>query len=502
MKSSTKSGFDVLRHSRAWAIALMALIVVAIMSCAVTAFAAPESSSTKAASSSSSQTVSTTKDSSSSASASSSESSAASSSSSTDATSSAAALTGTEGTAVDANLYANQSDGFPLGYDLFVVGDSVGTANSEVYANLFTAGRTINVNQTSIGTDGFISGQTIEMSEVTAANSLYIAGYNITISGTTARELFAAGNNVNISADATNAQIYGKTVYLKGTYEGTVKVEAETVVVDPYLVVNGELDITADSEPSIATTATIASYNFTPADSGSIFTTSGSADIGSEAWLKALLVTFLTLLVSLIFLLLVLPTRAVNKTGSIIRNRPIQTFIGGMLAIIVIPAAIIGLFIAQIGWPVATFLLALLVATAFISVPYGALALGRAFLHGINKWVSTLLFMILFALLLSLPIVEFVLIVLCVIIAWGSAIQAWWIWRRGIELEDEFDDGPDGGEFVVPRGNHAQVAAPAETTGSQPAVPRYQVPSNIPRVNQQGNDAGNTQGWDYPTNQR
>lgn len=504
MKSNMKSGLATRRHPRICAFALMALVAAAIMLCAANALAAPESSSTKTATSSSSQAASSAKESSSTAKDSSSQSASSSSatSSSADGSSSSAGQMDSQSTVPEQNPYAGESDGFPLGYDLLLAGDNISASASEVFANLFAAGRLVNVNQTTIGTDGFIAGETVNIENVKANNGIYAAGNSVTISDTSGRELFAAGNNLNISADMQNARIYGKTVFLKGTYEGDVEVDANTVIVDPYIVVKGELKIIAESEPSIASTASLGSYQFTPANSASFLASDSTAEIGSEAWLQSLLAILLTLLVSLVFLLLVLPNRTVNATGAIVRNRPIATIISGLLAIIVIPAAILGLFISQIGWPVAGFLFALLLAATLISVPYGALALGRAFLRRINKWLSTLLFMIIFALLLSLPIVEFVLIVLCVIIAWGSAIQGWWVWRRGIELEDEDGDDPKAGGFVVPRGDHSQPiqpVVPEKGFANQPANGYHRAPGTIAPPSQTGN-AG--QGWNFPADRR
>lgn len=430
---------------------------------------------------------------------------AAESSSTAASSSSAVALVEDEDEeAADLEDYADDGDlgaegGIALGYDLFLSDESVESLGTEVFANLFSVGRSIDLKAAEVGADAFIAGETINISDSRLGSNLFLAANNITVSGTTGEILFAAGNNLDISADMEGANIAGNTVFLKGTYEGDVNVSANTVVIDPYIVVDGNLSVEAESEPSIAATAKIGSYEYTPTDSeeGAGFGVSlfGSNEIGSQAWIEDLVVTFITLLVAAIILLLALRTEVTDATGRLTRRRPVAILVTGLISIIAIPLAVIGLFICMVGWPVATALIACTVCVVVLSLVYTAVAIGRAAFPRMNRWVSSLIFAVLFALLMSLPIVDFVLVVLSVIFALGSAIQGWWVWRRGKDLSDPEADA----EFAVPRGEYQddELRGGAE----EAPAPRPLTPSSIPQTTVPSDAAvpsNTTQTWSMP----
>ncbi|MDO5118063.1 MAG: hypothetical protein Q4D34_06215, partial [Eggerthellaceae bacterium] len=222
-----------------------------------------------------------------------SESTAAAESSSTTADAADAADAATEAEATEIDLAA---EGVPLGDDLFYAGNNIVLTGDNVKANMFVGASSIDMKQATVGADAFIAGETINISDMSAKNNLFVAGNNITVSGTTGKTLFVAGNNLDIAADANDVYAAGRTIFLKGTFEGNVSLSADSVVIDPYIVVKGTLDVHASSEPTIASTAKITNYEFTQEESSSIDISQGFADIGSEAWLKSLLMTLISLL--------------------------------------------------------------------------------------------------------------------------------------------------------------------------------------------------------------
>ena len=368
-----------------------------------------------------------------------------------------------------------------FGNDLLLAGDAVEANGETVKANLIAAGNRVDINQSKVGADVFAAGSEISIANVTATSNLFLAGNNITVAGTTGQTLFAAGNNLDIAADVKDLNAAGRTIFLKGTFEGTVNVTAQNVVIDPYIVVKGTLNVQAEQEPTIASTAKIANYNFTQAEfDDGLDISKGFANIGSQAWIEDLVKTLLALLVTAILMLLVLRTEVVDATGLLVRNRPVAILVTGLLSLILVPVLCFGLFLSIVGVPAGFVICLIFFGMTVLSVVYTAVALGRAALIRVNKWVTTILFVAVFGLLMSLPVVDFIVLVLCIIFTTGSLVQGWWVWRRGKKLDTGDGDGFDSSEFTVPRGTHYADPVYANAQGQAP-VTRPLSPSGMPQ---------------------
>ena len=367
---------------------------------------------------------------------------------------------------------------FFLGNDKFLAAETVDTSNDAVKANLFAAGNSLRINQSTVGADVFLAGQSISLTGAKVDNNVFIAGNNITVSGTEAKHVSVAGNNLDIAVDGDSASLAGSTVFLKGTFTGNVDVYAQSVVIDPYLVVNGTLNVTAEEDPEIPSTAKIGSYNFTQAEFDNGFDVAkGFASIGSQAWIEDLVKTLISMLIAVIFMMLFLRTESVDKMGSLVKDRPLAILITGILSAILFPILILALFVTVFGWQVAIVLLAIMMCVTAFCVVYTAVALGRAAFSKVNKWVTSIIFVAIFGVLMSLPVVDFILAILCLVFALGSAVQGWWVWRRNKALRNDEPNDDGAYEFSVPRGNH-YAGEPAPATTAQPTY----MPSGIPQT--------------------
>ena len=401
------------------------------------------------------------------------------SSSSSAASSSSSAADADKATADDASASeAAPVEGFALGDDLFIANDSATLNGLDVVSNLFVAGNNIDMNEFTVGADAFVAGETIKIAGLESNNNIFVAGNNITVSGTSAQSIAAAGNNLDIAVDAHDASLAGRTVFLKGTFEGDVHVSAQTVVVDPYIVVNGTLYVSAESEPTIASTAKIGKYEFSQGEyNEGISASSDFATIGSAEWIKNLIMMLISVLLIAIVMLIVLRTETVNATGKLVRNRPVAILVTGLLSLILLPVLIVAFLITIVGWPISLTLMAICTIATVLSVVYTAIALGRAAFPRINKWISTIIFVLVFGLLMSLPIVDFIVAVLCLVFTLGSFVQGWWVWRRGKSIGHDDEYIEEGDEVItVPRGSHT-----GQDPVSVPANAEY-MPSGIPQA--------------------
>ena len=368
--------------------------------------------------------------------------------------------------------------GMALGDDLLIANDQVSVDGNSVVANIFAAGSQVELKDVTVGADAFVAGETLNVSGLAAKNNIFAAGNNITISGSQGQTVFVSGNNLDIAVDATDAYAAGRTVFLKGTFEGDVHVAGQTVVIDPYIVVKGNLDVSAESEPTIASTAKIGKYEFTQSEFDEGFNvSSGFAEIGSAEWVQNLIMTLLSMLLVGIIMLLCLRTETVNATGKLVRNRPVAILITGLLSLILIPVLAIAFFISLVGWPIGTVLLVICLCATVLCVTYTAIALGRAALPRVNKWITSILFIAIIGVLMSLPIVDLIIAVLCLVFTIGSFVQGWWVWRRGKDIDGDDVYVEDANDVItVPRGNHVDQDA------AQAPVTHPLTPSGIPQT--------------------
>lgn len=343
--------------------------------------------------------------------------------------------------------------GMQIGGDIFLAQQTYNGKDIEVKDNFFLAAQTVTLSGGKTGADAFVAGQDVQVTDLTVDNNIFAAGNNVTLTNVTGDNLFLTASNVNIDATANNAFAAGNTVFLKGTYSGNVYVTANNVIVDPYLNVKGNLTIEADQEPTIAETTTIGNYTYKKLERSSSNRIDSFSDIGSEAWIWYLVMTLISMLVVGIIMLLVLRTEVVDATGALLKDRPLAIFLTGLLTLILMPVLIAALFITQVAWPIALALCFGYILVICFSVVYTAISLGRAIFGRINKWVSSIIMLIIFALLMSIPIVDFVLGAICTLYFSGCVIQGWWVWRRNKRLgaDDSYDD------FAVPRGTHADT---------------------------------------------
>jgi len=374
---------------------------------------------------------------------------------------------------------------FPFGDDLFYFAQQADASGDKVKANYFVAGDAVNVQKATVNADAFIAGNGVGLSDSTIKNNLFLAGNNVTVSGTTTKNIFAAGNNLDIAVDADTANIAGRTVFLKGTFEGSVSISAQSVVIDPYIVVKGTLDVSAASEPTVASTAKIGSYNFNLVEyNDTVSVTDGFAAIGSEQWVKNLIMLLIGMFILMIAILVFTRTETIDATGRLVKDRPVAILVTGLLSLILVPILLALLLISIVGWRVSLVLAFVFISMSIIAVTYTAIALGRAAFSRINKWISSIIFVAIFGLLCSLPVVDFIIAILCIVFATGSLVQGWWVWRRGKQLAGAPNpDGSDPNDFNLPRGSHYAPANPYVTNSGMPAS-RPLTPSGVGQTQQ------------------
>jgi len=331
--------------------------------------------------------------------------------------------------------------------------------------NLYTAGGNVSINSPISG-DLFTAGGNVFISEnvsedITAAGGLIsvlgnsggdtrIAGGNILISNNVGGELIVVGGSVNISSNTTvkgdlisasglismngdiggNAKIVGGVVNINGHIKGNVVVKAdEKITISEGAVIDGNLEYSAQSAEAlkIEEGAIISGKtSFTEIKTLSKMdakTTKGFflSAIGTFAIYKlfAFIVTALIL-----FLLFKGFSNSVSKNaeGNYLR------FIGkGFIALIIIPATVVLLFITILGIPLGiltllSYIFLILISCIYANVIFGAWI--SKFIYKSNAitvtWKNIIAGTILLALITYIPFIGWIISLIVFLISLGA----------------------------------------------------------------------------------
>lgn len=303
-------------------------------------------------------------------------------------------------------------------------------------ANAFIAGQTLNITDSKLSGDIGAAGQAITVNGTTVDGNVFAAGQQITLSLDKAYAIKAAGQTVSVSAaHAESADIGADTVYLSGTFDGDVSVDASNITIAEGTVVKGTLYVSSKSEPAFPESASINEYRFTQsADSGAL---EGLAfdPLAATGILGALgfAVGILGMLALMAALLGLCSDRPFKGSLDMARQRTAPMLVSGLVAFIAIPAVALLCLVSLIGWRIGALVALGAFAVAALSGTFTAISLGRLVFPKMNKWLSSLIMVLIFALLMKVPVLGMVLGACCDIYLLGYLIQLFWMWRTHLD---------------------------------------------------------------------
>lgn len=330
----------------------------------------------------------------------------------------------------------------------FFSGDSV-QIDGNVDGTTFAAGNEVHVNGTINGSL-FVAAQTIIIrGEVTG--NIYVAGQSIQLAGQSrgdiflagatiivnpqaqiGRDLFAAGSSIVIESSVPR-HLYGagQQLTLNGTVGGNVSLDAEKLTLQESAVIEGDLNYTSPQEAQTHSNATVnGEVNWTEsAGTQAKQEPSQASKIGRT--LLGMLWSILSSLVVWFMFRLWRPDfwkRAILPLS----ESPLKTIGVGLLALIVTPFAALLFMLTIIGIPFGLILLFLYLLLLYLSHIVVAVFIGF-WLTNRLKWKSVqkeILFVLLGLIILELigwvPILNFIVGLVSILIGLGTFILAYY----------------------------------------------------------------------------
>ncbi len=266
---------------------------------------------------------------------------------------------------------------------------------------------------------GFIAGQTVNVKGELEYG--FIAGNDITIDGSIEKSIYAAGNNITFSKNASIGRdifMIASQITLNGKLDRNINVSATKVIIESDAVLNGNVSIDADEiiiKDNVSLEGTL-KYN-----DGASVNISDKADIGDVKVYKdidnnsvnttSLLQSILNMVVVFLVIIVLLPslTDKIEKVYDKKKNNYLKNIGIGFLLLVSIPTISLLLLVSNIGMYLGLIILAIYMISiylAFIISGFilGNLLLGKLMKLNTNKYLSGIIGIVLLKLLMLIPV--------------------------------------------------------------------------------------------------
>ena len=256
--------------------------------------------------------------------------------------------------------------GLPMqGNDYVWLGRNLNLHQHSVENDLVAAGQSIHLANITVGGSFRVAAQDIEIEDSTATENITAAAERVVIKNTTANSISEAGRTASFTGSCNELTIYAEKVYINGTVEGDVVVNASSVEVMGDARIKGTLHVNAPSEPVIQHDAEVGKVDFTLTESSS---NTGGLFAGMSVTfliIMAIVGVIGTIIISVLAEWLF--RRQTAGAAEMIRNRTGATIGSGIIGALVAPLVIIILCVLVITLPVAGALALALFAMTIVA---------------------------------------------------------------------------------------------------------------------------------------
>ncbi|MGE3512578.1 MAG: hypothetical protein AB7N65_27250 [Vicinamibacterales bacterium] len=313
----------------------------------------------------------------------------------------------------------------PVEGDVAAAGAEV-RVSAPVEGYVMSAGRTVSV-AAPVGNDLWAAGERVTLTSRVGNNAM-IAGQRVHLmpGSVVGHDARLAGSDVRSEADVErNLRIGAEKAEIGGEVGGTVRANADHVTLLPDAIVRGDLVVRASAPPTISPGAQVM---------GTVHYRSSGRDRSWFAWPLRWAGLFLSLLVLGLGALAAAPAWS-GRVADTLRSRTIWSVLSGPVVLIAMPLAMGVLFLTIVGIPLAVVLAAiyvgaLVLAVAFVSYGLGLGFFERAHRAGASRWMAVTVGALVVSLVVSLPVVGWVMALVVASTGAGAVVVEWGHRRR------------------------------------------------------------------------
>ncbi|TET47866.1 polymer-forming cytoskeletal protein [candidate division TA06 bacterium] len=334
----------------------------------------------------------------------------------------------------------------PLDRDLMTAGGVVRVL-TPVNGDLFVGGGQVTI-ETSVAGDIWVSGGIVSVGG-SCEGDVRAAGYQVTLNGlirssglafcrsfTQAPESEVWGDlRFNCGKASIGGTVNGRlsgnahTVRIDGTVRGGVSVEAERVMVGSNALIEGDLVYESANEAMIDQAATIlgSAVHHVP-ESREVVGASREGLFNFDLGMRV--VWFIGMLIVGLIMSAFSPN-VLMRSNEMLKTSPWVCLLTGFVLLVCLPAILLVLLVAVVGWPLMLLLSLFYVAGIAFSGIFVGLTLGKALLRKVRRaresifWPMALGILILAA-ISSIPFVGFLLRLVIVMLGLGAVAASQW----------------------------------------------------------------------------
>lgn len=304
--------------------------------------------------------------------------------------------------------FANDSSVPKIGTSGNIFSSQTSVTDQEYSNEFFWAGQTLYFERNNVIGEAYGAGQTIQINDSKFAGGLKLAAQDILVSGAKINQtliaacqsltvsnasdvhaIYFAGQNFSFDGTTTEIQAYGDKVEINGTVNGDVKVEASSVKVGDNAVINGNLKIESSKKPEISSGATITGIKSIHIDKKETAKESSFAD---KLLAKATYRFYMTAVtVFLAAILCLIMNKNLDNAKEMVEKTAPKQLLTGLVALAVLPIAMIVLCITVVGIPIAILLGLVVTVIAMTATAFTGSALGRLVFRKWNVWPASIL---------------------------------------------------------------------------------------------------------------
>lgn len=322
----------------------------------------------------------------------------------------------------------------------FNVKDNMNFEAGDIKHNLFSLGNYINTFGNIEGIH-FALGNKLNIS----SNDDYgvYLGNNVNIKSNIFYDLFVAGNNINLTNDATvNRDVYiaGNQVYIDTDINGNVFVVANSLYLNN-ITVNGDMyfagskikfgdNVTITGMLKYNESANVDGLENTSVNSAKTYVISEDNELVEETSFSTKLLGKLRSGISLCIVLIVLFSifpKLYDKLPKKITEKLTKDALIGLTTLICVPFVVILLLITLIGIPLGIILLLLYCICIYVSFGITSILIGKLIYNMLlkkqtNMYLEVIIGVFIIKLITLIPVVSFIVNILCLIIGLGIIV--------------------------------------------------------------------------------
>lgn len=309
--------------------------------------------------------------------------------------------------------------------DIYWCGNEMSMSDVTAKGDLLAAGYTLYVDGTDIGGSVRSASYGLNLMNVHVENNITAAGNILRFDqATTAKGIYACGNEISFSGECDALYIAGNQVVLNGTVNGDANIDGCDITIGPNAVVTGKLTVAGEYEPNIPDTAQINEYQYK--ESPNVPSEETIQEVSAAARLLHKLLNRIywvpAMLLVALFFCLVMPG-AIDGSGKMLLAKPVAMPVTGLVSVLAIPMTLILLCITFIGLPLAGLLTLLTLPIFIFAVPFVGASAGRLVFPKMNVWLASIIGSAALTLILAIPKVGGLVKFLCIIYLLGYLIQ-------------------------------------------------------------------------------